>query len=95
MEQLLVFAAIFAVMYFVLIMPQQRRQREAAALLKSLEEGDEVVLSSGIHGFISMLEDDICWIEVAEGVDLKVARSSVVSVIKLDAEDDAADDEDA
>lgn len=72
---------IFGLMYAVLILPQQRRNREHKQLLASLEVGDEVLLNSGIHGFLTAVGDDIVWIEVAEKVELKVSRSAVAGKV--------------
>jgi preprotein translocase subunit YajC len=69
------------VMYVVLWLPQRRRQKEAAALLAALEEGDEVILNSGIHGFLTAIDGDVAWLEVAPNVDLKVSRSAIAARI--------------
>lgn len=79
-------------MYVVLILPQQRRNREHKALLASLEEGDEVVTSSGIYGFVVSVEPDIIWLEVANGTELKVSKSSVNSKVVIN--EDTEEDED-
>ena len=87
-----------AVMYAVLILPQQRRAKEHKALLASLEEGDEVLTSAGIYGFIAALDGDIIWLEVSDGVELKVSRSSVGNKVVLKdqpEEADASADEDS
>ena len=81
MEALIFPALLFLVMYFALIMPQQRRAKETRNLLASLSEGDEVVTSSGIHGFINTLDADVVWLEVADGVELKMSRSAVAGKI--------------
>jgi len=91
METLIPFILIGAVMYFVMILPQQRKTREHKALINSLEEGDEVVLNSGIHGFISEVDDKVIWLEVSKGVDLKVSLSSVAGKIAV-SDDEAQDD---
>jgi preprotein translocase subunit YajC len=80
-------------MYAVLILPQQRRSREHKALLASLDVGDEVLTSSGIYGFVAALEDDVLWLEVADGVELKMSRSSVANKVVL--KDTVEDDDDA
>lgn len=88
-------AILFAVLYAVMILPKQRQQKQHRALLASLDEGDEVLLSSGIYGFISSLDDTTLWIEVAENVELKVDRSSIADkVVGSDAGDSADDEED-
>jgi preprotein translocase subunit YajC len=88
MQQYLPLILIAAVMYVALIMPQQRRTKEHRALLSSLAEGDEVVLNSGIHGFVSAIDGDVLWLEVADKVELKVSRSAVATKLKP-SDDDA------
>jgi preprotein translocase subunit YajC len=68
---------IFGVMYLLLIRPQRRRQRETVALQSALQEGDEVELNSGILGFISSIEDDYLWLDIAEKVEVRVRRGAV------------------
>lgn len=92
MEQILPLLLIFGVMYLVLILPQQRQKRKHAALLAGLSEGDEVVLNSGIHGFVGQIDENVLWVEVSSGVELKVSRSSVAS--KIVEEDEPQDDGD-
>ena len=95
MEQLIPFILILGVMYVALFLPQQRRNREHRNLLNSLEVGDEVVLNSGIHGFVSALDKQVLWLEVADKVELKVSRSAVAAkVTEPEATDDAADETD-
>ncbi len=75
--QLVFFALIFVAMYFLLIRPQRRRMREAQALQSSIGEGDEVLLSSGMYGFVVAIEGDVMWLDIAEGVEVRVSRSAV------------------
>ena len=72
---------IFAAMYFVLLRPQRKRQKETANLQKGIAEGDEVVLNSGIYGFVSAVEDEWLWLDVAEKVEIRVAKGSVARKI--------------
>jgi preprotein translocase subunit YajC len=81
MEQFIPLILIGGLMYAVLILPQQRRSKEHRNLLASLEEGDEVVMSSGIHGFVSAIDGEIVWLEVADKVELKVSKSSVAGKV--------------
>ncbi len=89
MAQIAVFVVIFGVMYAVLIYPQQKRQKETRLMLAALEEGDEVLLTSGVYGFVTALDPRTVWVEVAPNVELKVSRSAVGGIV----EDDAADDD--
>lgn len=83
-------------MYAVLILPQQRRNKQHKELLSSIEVGDEVVMNSGTYGFIAAIEDEVLWLEVAENVELKVSRSAVANKVVLkDPEPDDAEPEDA
>ncbi len=74
-------AAIFAFMYFVMIRPQRKRQKELAALLSSLNKGDEVVLNSGMLGKILEVDNDYVTLDVGEGVKLKFQKHAVVAVL--------------
>ena len=82
MQQFIPLILLAGVMYVALILPQQRRTREHKALLSGLGEGDEVVMSSGIHGFVTSLDADIVWVEVADKVELKVSRSAIATRIR-------------
>jgi preprotein translocase subunit YajC len=70
--------AIPLVMYFVLIRPQKKRQREQAAILSAIDVGDEVITTSGIYGFITGKEDDDkFWLEIDENVQIRIARAAI------------------
>jgi len=91
---IVVYAVLFAGMYFVLIRPRSRRAKAAAALVASTEVGDEVVLNSGIYGFVSAVEDDVLWIDIADGhgaerIEIRVARSAVARKIVQSGEADS------
>jgi len=81
---LLIIVIGFALMWVLLILPQQRRMRAHQALVAALEVGDEVMTTSGIYGTIVEVEQgtDVLWVEVADGVELKMARGAVAK--KLD-----------
>jgi len=69
-------------MYFLLLRPQRRRLKESQALQRSLAEGDEVVLNSGLIGYISAVEGDIVWVDIADGhgqerIEVRVLRSAI------------------
>src|SRR3954453_4282497 len=61
-------------MYFLLIRPQRRRQRDQQTMQSSLEVGDEVMTASGIYGFITGFEEDKVWIEIDDDVQIRVNR---------------------
>jgi preprotein translocase subunit YajC len=83
---IVVYAVLFAGMYFVIIRPRSRRNKQAAALVASTAVGDEVVLTSGIYGYVSAIEDDILWVDIADGhgserIEVRVSRSAVARKI--------------
>lgn len=78
---LIMFAAMFAILYFILIRPQQKQQKRHQELLASLKKGDEVVLASGILGRIYAVEDRIVIIEIGEKTKLRVLKQAVQGLV--------------
>ena len=73
--------AIFAIFYFLLIMPQQRKQKKWAEMLKQIKPGDKVITSGGLTGVILSAKDDTIVLRVPpDNIRLEVARSSVVTL---------------
>ena len=72
---------IFAAIYFLLLRPQRKRQKETGNLQKSIAEGDEVVLNSGIYGFVSAVDEEFLWLEIAENVEIRIAKGYVARKI--------------
>jgi preprotein translocase subunit YajC len=70
---------IFGVMYFLMIRPQRKRQKEQKQLIEELRKGDSVVTAGGIHGVIESLSEDSVVIKIESGATMRVSRSSVVS----------------
>lgn len=75
---LLLFGVVF---YFLLIRPQSKRQKEHKRMIEALAKGDEVVTMGGIAGRISDLGENFVLVEIADGVQVKVRRSAVESVV--------------
>ena len=73
----LFFPLMLVAMYFLLIRPQQKRAKAQRELTRSIEEGDEVMTTSGIYGFVTAIEGDVVWLEIAEGIDVRIARAAV------------------
>lgn len=81
MITLLMFGGLFIFMYFVIIRPQQKRRKEHANLVSSLNKGDEVVTNSGILGKISKVEGNFLVLEVSDTVELKFQKDAVHAVL--------------
>ena len=71
----------FVVLYFVMIRPQMKRQKEHKAMIDAIAKGDEVVTSGGLLGKISKVGESYLSLEVANGVELQVQRGAVVQVL--------------
>ena len=79
---LLTFIPILAIggaMYFLLIRPQRKRMRDQQGLLKTIEEGDEIITSGGIYGFVTAVDGDVLWVEIDHDkkVEIRIHRSAV------------------
>ncbi len=86
---------IFGLMYFLMIRPQQKKARAQQSLVASIAAGDEVVLNSGIFGGVKDVEDDIVWLEVFDGIELKVLRGSVDGRFNEPTADDGDSDDES
>jgi len=84
---LLPLIAIALIFWLLIIRPQSRRQRELRDMQASLSVGDEVVLTSGIHGVVRGVDDAVAQVEVATGVTIRVARAAIGIVVPTGAED--------
>ena len=71
---------IFVLMYFLMIRPQQRRMKQHQEMVSQLKRGDTVVLSSGVVGKVTKVEDAEATVEIAQGVAVKVVKSMVSEV---------------
>ena len=97
--QLLILLLIPFAMYFLLIRPQRKRMKDQAALQASLGVGDEVIMNSGIYGFITGEEGDRFWVEIDDDVQVRVAKAAVQGKVNTatgsdDSHDDDDDDDD-
>ncbi len=80
MNFIFVMIAIFAIFYFLLIRPQQKKQKETKAMLDNLAHGDMIMTVGGLHGKITAITDQIVTLEVADKVKVKVSRSHISGV---------------
>lgn len=78
---LLPLVIIFVVFYFLLIRPQSKRAKEHKNMVASLAKSDEVVTTGGILGRISALDDNFISLEIADGVEIKVQRNAIGSLM--------------
>jgi preprotein translocase subunit YajC len=72
----------FAIFYFLLIRPQQKKAKDHRALLDALKKGDQVVTAGGMHGKVTALDDQVVTLEIAPGVNVKVNKGYIATVKK-------------
>jgi len=71
-------------MYFMILRPQQKQRKQQQQMLSILDVGDDVILESGIYGTVSDLDGATVFIMIADGVEIKVAKSNVARLISYD-----------
>lgn len=79
---LLMFALIIGIFYFLILRPQQKRQKERQKLLEALKKGDRVVTTGGLHGTIAGIDEKTVLLQVGDNIKMKFERSAVTSVIR-------------
>ena len=92
--QIVLLIAMMGVFYFILIRPQQRKVKKHQALVSALEVGDDVVTSGGIYGQVTAIDGDVLRLEVADGVELLMAREAIAELVEYASPDDDEDDQD-
>ena len=78
---LLPLVLMFVVLYFIMIRPQMKKQKEHRAMVEALAKGDEVVIAGGVLGRVAKVGDSYLSVEVANNVELQVQRVSVIQVL--------------
>ena len=80
-EQIFIMIAMFAVLYFFMIRPQQKKAKEHKALVEALSKGDEVITQAGIAGRITKVADDFVTVAIAENVEVLIQRAAIGVVL--------------
>ncbi len=74
------FILIIVVFYFLILRPQQKRQKERQNLLNSLKKGDKVITAGGIHGTVEAITDTMVTVRIADNVNVNLERSSIATI---------------
>jgi len=77
--------AVFAIFYFVMIGPERKARKKREGMLAAMKKGDAVVTSSGLHGTIAAIADDVVTLQVDEGVRLRFSRAAIQTIAPKDA----------
>lgn len=81
-QQIIPLVFMFAIFYFLLIRPQQKKAKEHKALLEAMKKGDNVITAGGVHGKVSAVENDIVTLEIANNVNIKITKSYIAAIKK-------------
>ena len=81
-QQIIPLVFMFAIFYFLLIRPQQKKAKAHKALLESMKKGDNVITAGGVHGKITAVENDLVTLEVANNVNIKITKSYIAAIKK-------------
>ena len=94
MASLILLLAMFVLLWVLLIRPQRQRQQKQQQLLSSVEPGDEVLTVGGLYGIVRDVdEEDDLIVEIAEGIQVRIARRAVGGVVKPEEDEEVEPDE--
>ncbi len=82
MSTLIMFGLIIAIFYFMILRPQQKRQKERQQLLDAVKKGDRVVTAGGMHGTVAGLDEKTVLVQVADTVKIKFDRTAITSIVR-------------
>ncbi len=93
LSMVLPFVLMFVVMYFLILRPQKRKEKERKALLSRIKKNDRVVTAGGVHGLITSVREHeiILRIDDAKDIKIKVDRSAIVTVLEVSHDEDTED----
>ena len=95
MATLILLAAMFVLLWALLIRPQRQRQQKHQQLLGSVAPGDEILTVGGLYGIVQEIDDeDDLIVEIAEGIHVRIARRAIGGVVKPEEESDESDESD-
>jgi preprotein translocase subunit YajC len=81
-QQVIPLVFMFAIFYFLLIRPQQKKAKEHKALLDGIKKGDNVITAGGVYGKVTAIDEGVVSLEIANGVTIKIIKSYIASIPK-------------
>jgi preprotein translocase subunit YajC len=78
---LILMALIFAVFYFIVLLPARKQQKKKDAMIAALKKGDRVVTAAGIYGTVAAVEDPTLLLKVAENVKIRISKSAIAGLV--------------
>lgn len=91
--EIFIIILMFGALYYLLLRPQQKREKARREMVRALQPGDEVITNAGIHGAIAEVEDGVVWLEVAPDVELKLTRDAIAGLAPGAADESDSDSE--
>ena len=82
LSTLIMFGLIIGIFYFLILRPQQKKQKERQKLLDTVKKGDKIVTAGGLHGTIAGLDEKTVLVQVADNVKMKFDRSAVAMIVR-------------
>jgi len=76
------FGSIIAIFYFMILRPQQKKQKQMQQMIEAIKKGDKVIMSGGLHGTVAGIDDKSVLVQVAENVKLKFEKAAVTTVVR-------------
>jgi len=77
----IILAGFFVLMYFLLIRPQQKRQKEHKSMVENIAKGDEIITQGGLLGKITKISDSFIMVEIASGTEIKLQKIAITAVM--------------
>ena len=84
---------LLVLMWFLLIRPQRRRQLESQRMMQALAVGKEVVTAGGLYGTVTALEEDEVHVEIADGVEVRIAKRAIAGIVSEEEGEEPEDEE--
>ncbi|MFP4542745.1 MAG: preprotein translocase subunit YajC [Bacteroidota bacterium] len=84
MPTLIMFGLVIAIMYFMLIRPQQKRQKEHQNMIQSIKKGDKIITNAGMHGLVTNVGDKTLTVQIADNVQVKFEKAAIANKITTD-----------
>lgn len=81
LSTVIMFGSVILIFYFMILRPQKKRETDHKKLMESLKQGDKIVMTNGIHGTVSNVEDDVVVVQIADNVRIRVNRVAVANIV--------------
>jgi preprotein translocase subunit YajC len=81
LSTVIMFGSVMLIFYFMILRPQKKREDDHKKLMEGLKQGDKVIMSSGIHGSVSSVEQDIVHVQIADNVKVRVNKAAVATIV--------------